>query len=268
MTRWLRAVGMLALVFSFAACSDDSDPAADDGDAQSVAEAPPAEAEPAGDPPDAPAVDDSEPAGGAVNPLMNPADPAMNEMAPASFRVRLTTTKGEVVLELHRAWAPNGVDRVYNLVRAGFYDGVRFFRVLDGFMAQFGINGDPAIQGRWRNAHIVDDPVVEGNAPGRLTFAKSNAPNSRSTQLFINYRNNSNLDAMGFAAIGEVVEGMDVVENLYSGYGEGGAAGSGATGPDQAAIQRRGNEYLAADFPELDYIEKAEIVDDKGEVVN
>jgi peptidyl-prolyl cis-trans isomerase A (cyclophilin A) len=184
----------------------------------------------------------------------------MNEMAPASFKVRLTTTKGEVMLELHRAWAPNGVDRVYNLVRAGFYDGVRFFRVLDGFMAQFGINGDPAIQGRWRNANIVDDPVVEGNARGRLTFAKSGAPNSRSTQLFINYGDNSNLDGMGFSAIGEVVEGMDVIDSLYSGYGEGGPSGSGATGPDQAGIQRRGNEYLAADFPDLDFIEKAEIV--------
>ncbi len=262
MTRWLRTVMMVGLVISLAACSAESEPAADEGGAPAAVEPPPAGAEPAGDTPpaDAPAGDASGTTGGTVNPLMNPADPTMNEMAPASFRVRLTTSKGEVLLELHRAWSPNGVDRVYNIVRDGFYDGVRFFRVIDGFMAQFGIHGDPAIQGRWRNANIVDDPVAESNVRGRLTFAKSGAPNSRSTQLFINYRDNSNLDGMGFSAIGEVVEGMDVIDSLYSGYGEGGPAGSGATGPDQAGIQRRGNEYLAADFPELDFIEKAEIV--------
>ena len=190
----------------------------------------------------------------AVNPLMNPSDPEMNHMAPATFRVRLDTSKGEVVLELHRAWAPLGVDRFYNLVRAGFYDGVRFFRVLDGFMAQFGINGDPRIQARWRAANIPDDPLVEGNSRGRLTFAKTTAPNSRSTQLFINYEDNSNLDPMGFSAIGEVVEGMEVVDELYSGYGEGAGA------PDQGLIRRRGNEYLISEFPDLDYIESAEII--------
>lgn len=257
MTRWIRGVTLLALV-ALAACGGDAEPAADAGDDRPEPAATPP-AEPADDSPaaDEPGGDEPGTTGGAVNPLMNPADPAMNEMAPATFRVRMTTSKGEVVLELHRAWSPAGVDRVYNLVKAGFYDGVRFFRVLDGFMAQFGINGDPEIQSRWRTANIVDDPVVEGNTRGRLTFAKSNAPNSRSTQLFINYADNSNLDPMGFAAIGEVVEGMDVVDQLYSGYGEGAPRGSG---PDQASLQRQGNEYLNSEFPDLDYIEKAEIV--------
>jgi peptidyl-prolyl cis-trans isomerase A (cyclophilin A) len=183
----------------------------------------------------------------------------MNEMAPATFRARFSTTKGEFVIEFHRTWAPLGVDRVYNLVRAGFYDGVRFFRVLDGFVAQFGIHGDPAIQAKWRGANIVDDPLVEGNTRGRVTFAMG-GPNTRSTQLFINFGNNSNLDSMGFPALGDVVEGLDIVDQLYSGYGEGTPRGNG---PDQALIQRRGNEYLAADFPQLDYIEKATIEEDE-----
>ncbi|MDE2942822.1 MAG: peptidylprolyl isomerase [Gemmatimonadota bacterium] len=176
--------------------------------------------------------------------------------APATFQARFETSKGTFVVEAHREWAPNGVDRFYNLVENGFFDDVRFFRVIAGFMAQFGINGDPAIQSGWRDANIQDDPVVMGNTRGRISFAQTSMPNSRSTQLFINFGDNSRLDGMGFAAIGEVIEGMDVVDALYSGYGEGAPGGSG---PSQGRIQEEGNVYLEAEFAELDYIERATI---------
>ena len=188
--------------------------------------------------------------------LMDPLSPDMNMNAPATYQARFETSKGAFVVEVHRAWSPNGADRVYNLVRNGFYDGARFFRVLDGFMAQFGIGGDPAIQTHWRTASIPDDPVIESNTRGRVTFAMG-GPNTRSTQLFINYGDNSRLDGDGFAPIGEVIEGMEVVDGLYSGYGEGAPRGQG---PSQREIQERGNEYLMADFPDLDYIERATIV--------
>lgn len=190
------------------------------------------------------------------DPLMNPSAPEMNMMAPAEFRVRLVTSKGDVVLEIHRDWAPNGVDRFFNLVRHGFFDGARFFRVLEGFMAQFGIHGDPRVQSRWRDARIPDDPVAESNTRGRVTFATA-GPGTRTSQLFINYGDNSLLDNQGFAPIGEVVEGMDVVDALYAGYGEGAPRG---TGPSQSRIQMEGNEYLTEEFPNLDYIERAEII--------
>ncbi len=190
--------------------------------------------------------------------LMDPTSSAMNEMAPESFRARFETTKGDFIVEAHRAWSPNGVDRFYNLVRHGFYDGTRFFRVLDGFVAQFGINGDPLIQARWQNQGILDDPVMEGNLRGRITFAKSGAPNSRTTQLFINYGDaNVRLDEMGFSAFGEVIEGMDVVDALYSEYGEGAPGGAG---PSQGRIVAEGNAYLDAEFPNLDYIDRATIL--------
>ena len=258
MTRWMRTFAFVGLAVAVAGCAGDADPAADAAaePETAVAETPPDETsetpaadEPAGDPTAA--------TGDDVNPLMNPTDPSMNEQAPATFRARFVTSEGPFVVEFHRAWAPLGVDRVYNLIEAGFYDGVRFFRVLDGFVAQFGIHGDPAIQARWRGANIVDDPVVEGNTRGRVTFAMG-GPNTRSTQLFINYVDNSQLDGMGFPALGEVVEGMDVVEQLYSGYGEG--PPRNPAGPNQSLIQQRGNEYLNAEFPELDYIESAEII--------
>lgn len=194
-----------------------------------------------------------------ASPLMNPASSEMNMMAPATFRARFTTSTGEFVIEAHRQWSPHGVDRFFNLVRNGFYDGARFFRVLEGFMAQWGINGDPSIQRHWRASNIADDPVVEGNTRGRVTFAKGGAPNSRSTQLFINYGDNTRLDNAGFSAIGEVVAGMDVVERLHAGYGEGPPDG---TGPDQGQIQAQGNRYLEASFPDLDFIERAEIIDE------
>lgn len=188
--------------------------------------------------------------------LGDPASAEMNERAPEAFQVRFETTKGTFVVEAHRSWSPNGVDRFYNLVRGGFFNEVRFFRVIAGFMAQFGINGDPTIQSAWRDANIVDDPVVRGNTRGRVSFAKTGMPDSRSTQLFINFGDNSRLDEMGFSAIGQVVEGMEVVDALHAGYGEGAPGGNG---PDQGRIQAEGNAYLEADFPDLDYIERAVI---------
>lgn len=245
---WLRAC-CVALALVLAGCAGET------GDAGGEAP-PPADAAEGEAPAEAPEVQGGEAVPPEANPLMNPSAPEMNMMAPADFRVRLVTSKGDVVLEIHRDWAPNGVDRFFNLVRNGFFDGARFFRVLEGFVAQFGINGDPAIQSHWRTARIPDDPVVESNTRGRLTYAMG-GPNTRSTQLFINYGDNSRLDSQLFAPIGEVVEGMDVVESLYSGYGEGPPGGAG---PDQSRIQMQGNEYLNEEFPRLDYIERAEII--------
>lgn len=186
--------------------------------------------------------------------LRTPAE--LKEQAPATFKARLDTSKGPVVITVHRDWAPVGADRFYNLVKNGFYDDARFFRVLDDFMAQFGINGNPAIQTNWKTATIQDDPVKQSNKRGFVTFAKSGAPNSRSTQIFINFKDNSNLDKMGFAPFGEVTTGMDVVDKLYSGYGEGAPSGKG---PEQGKIQAEGNVYLNKDFPKLDFIKKATI---------
>ena len=177
--------------------------------------------------------------------------------APETFQARFVTSRGSFVVEAHRDWAPNGVDRFYNLIENGFFDNVRFFRVIAGFMAQFGINGDPEIQGNWRAATIPDDPVIMGNTRGRVSFAQRSLPNSRSTQLFINFGDNSRLDASGFAAIGEVIAGMEVVDELYSGYGEGAPGGNG---PSQGRIQEEGNAYLTTEFAELDYIERATII--------
>jgi cyclophilin family peptidyl-prolyl cis-trans isomerase len=180
----------------------------------------------------------------------------LTEKAPDTYKVNFDTSKGPFVIEVHRSWAPVGADRFYNLVKNGFYDDTRFFRVLDGFMAQIGINGNPSVQSSWRTATIQDDPVKEGNKRGYVTFAKSGAPNSRSTQIFINYRDNTNLDRQGFAAFGQVTSGMDVVDKLYSGYGEGAPSGRG---PEQGRIQSEGNAYLVKDFPKLDYVKKATI---------
>ena len=185
--------------------------------------------------------------------LSNPA--ALNERAPATYKVKLETSKGPVVLEVTRAWAPNGADRFYNLVKNGYYDNVRFFRVISGFMVQFGINGEPAVQSRWRTAAIPDDPVTQSNKRGMITFATS-GPNSRTTQVFINFGDNANLDSRGFAPFGRVVSGMDIVDKFYAGYGEGAPSGRG---PDQGRLQQDGNAYLRRDFPSLDYVQKATI---------
>jgi peptidyl-prolyl cis-trans isomerase A (cyclophilin A) len=185
---------------------------------------------------------------------MNPA--AMNTTAPETYRAQFETSKGTFTVEVTRAWAPLGADRFYNLVKNGFFDGARFFRVLPGFVVQFGIPADPGVARTWRAARIADDPVTQSNAPGSVTFATA-GPNTRTTQVFINLGNNANLDGMGFAPFGKVTEGMDTVGQLHSGYGEGAPHGRG---PDQGRIQSEGNPYLERDFPKLDYINKATIL--------
>jgi peptidyl-prolyl cis-trans isomerase A (cyclophilin A) len=185
--------------------------------------------------------------------LANPA--ALTEKAPASYKARFDTSKGVVVVDVRREWSPNGADRFYNLVKNGFYDDTRFFRVVSGFMVQFGINGDPRIAGAWRMAGIKDDPVKQSNKRGYITFATA-GPNTRTTQVFINFADNAGLDGQGFSPFGQVTSGMNVVDALYSGYGEGAPRGRG---PDQGRIQQEGNEYLTRDFPRLDYVKKATI---------
>ncbi len=176
--------------------------------------------------------------------------------APENFSIKLVTTKGDVVLECNREWAPLGVDRLYNLVKIGFFQDIAIFRVLDGFMAQFGIHGDPRVAGAWRNAKLTDDPMTQSNKRGTMSFA-TGGPNTRTTQMFINYGDNNRLDGMGFTPVAKVVQGMDVVDSLFSGYGEGFPRGRG---PDQGRVQKEGNTYLKADFPKLDRIVRAEIL--------
>jgi len=194
-------------------------------------------------------------AAAAVPDFHHPADPGFAQQAPDSFRVRFQTTKGDFVVAVHRAWAPRGVDRFYNLVRSGFYDGVRFFRVMPGFMAQFGIHGDTAVTAAWREQRIPDDLVRRTNVRGMMTFATA-GPATRTTQIFINYRDNDRLDALGFAPFGQVVEGMDVVDKLYGGYGEAAPQGHG---PDQYRLNIEGEKYLARQFPKLDKIKRATV---------
>jgi len=191
---------------------------------------------------------------GASATLRNPA--ALTERAPATFKASFDTSKGTFVIETTRDWAPNGADRFYNLVKNGFYNDVRFFRVIGGFMAQFGIHGTPAIQAAWRGAQIKDDPVTQSNQRATVTFATA-GPNTRTTQLFISYRDNAGLDKQGFAPFGRVISGMDVVDKLYNGYGDGAPRGKG---PDQTRLQMEGNAYLAKEFGMLDYIKSATIV--------
>jgi len=190
----------------------------------------------------------------------NPAllDPGLaTEKAPDLFRVKMETTAGEFIIEVHREWAPLGADRFYNLVKIGYYSNVAFFRVLKGFMAQAGFHGDPDVSKVWLNARIKDDPVKQKNYPGTVTFA-TGGPNTRTAQFFVNYGDNSYLDDSGFAPFGKVVEGFESVKELYSGYGEGEPNGKG---PSQAKAYSRGNAYFKAEFPELDYITKATVID-------
>ena len=186
--------------------------------------------------------------------LSNPA--SLNEKAPATYKVKFDTSKGSFVVEVHRDWAPNGADRFYNLVKNGFYNDARFFRVISGFMVQFGINGNPQISKVWRDANIKDDPVKASNKRGMITFATA-GPDTRTTQVFVNFGNNAGLDDQGFAPFGQVVSGMEVVDALYAEYGEGAPQGAG---PDQGLVQSQGNAYLKKDFPKLDYIKTATIV--------
>jgi peptidyl-prolyl cis-trans isomerase A (cyclophilin A) len=192
-----------------------------------------------------------------ANPLMDPTGDAVNQAAPDLFQAKFETSKGDIIIEVQRDWSPRGAQRFYNLVNNGFYDGCRFFRVISGFMAQIGINGDPAVMAKWRTANIMDDKVTQSNTRGFVSFAKTGAPNSRSTQIFINYKDNSMLDPQGFSPFGRVIEGMEIVDNLYAGYGEGGPRGQG---PSQQRIQSEGNAYLEEEFPNLDYVKKATIL--------
>ena len=174
--------------------------------------------------------------------------------APDVFRVRLETTKGPIVIEVHREWAPLGADRFYNLVRVGFYDDVTFFRAIPDFMVQFGLTGDPKVNKAWKPAKISDDEVTQSNTRGRISFAMA-GPNTRTTQVFINYGDNSRLDGMGFAPFGEIIEGLEVLDALHTGYGEGAPRGQG---PSQKDITLKGDAYLA-DFPQLDRLQRARI---------
>jgi peptidyl-prolyl cis-trans isomerase A (cyclophilin A) len=185
--------------------------------------------------------------------LLNPA--ALTEQAPATYKARFDTSKGVFVVEVRRDNAPRGADRFYNLVKNGFFDDARFFRVISDFMVQFGINGDPAVSAQWRTATIQDDPVKQSNKRGFITFATS-GPNSRTSQVFINFGDNARLDQMGFAPFGQVATGMNVVDQLYAGYGEGAPNGRG---PNQGRVQSEGNAYLTKDFANMDYIKKATI---------
>ena len=184
-------------------------------------------------------------------------DPSQaTETAPASYAVKFETTKGDLIIDVTREWAPNGADRFYNLVKIGYYDDVALFRVIAGFMAQVGIHGDPAVNKVWRTARIEDEPVKASNTPGMVTFAMG-GPNSRTTQIFLNLGNNVNLDGMKFAPFGKL-RSMDVLKTIHSGYGEGAPRGRG---PHQGKLQSEGNPYLKASFPELDYITKASILE-------
>ena len=190
--------------------------------------------------------------------LVDPNPRELARAAPDSFRVAFTTSRGRFVVMAHRSWAPNGVDRFFFLANHHYYDGTRFFRVLKGYVAQFGLSGDPRVAATWKPRVIPDDPVRESNRRGRVSFASA-GPRSRTTQLFVNLVDNTRLDTLarlGFPPIGEVIEGMDVVDGLYSGYGEGVPRGNG---PSQDRIAREGNAYLARSFPKLDSVVTARV---------
>jgi peptidyl-prolyl cis-trans isomerase A (cyclophilin A) len=181
---------------------------------------------------------------------------AFKDQAPATYRAKFTTSKGDFVIEVQRDWAPQGADRFFNLVKNGFFSDVRFFRVIKGFMVQWGIHGQGEVNSAWRNANIKDDPVKQSNKRGFVSFATA-GPNTRTTQVFVNYADNGQLDGMGFAPFGKILTGMEVIDSLYGGYGEGAPQGRG---PSQGRMQSEGNTYLARDFPNLDYIIEAVIM--------
>lgn len=180
--------------------------------------------------------------------LLNPA--SLHAKAPELYKAQFTTTRGDFVVEVHRDWAPLGADRFYNLVKNGYFTNAAFFRVVPGFIVQFGLNANPAVNKVWMNANIKDDPVMGSNKRGTLVFATA-GPNTRTTQLFINFGDNAGLDRQGFAPFGTVTEGMDVVDKIYPGYGE---------RPDQQRITEEGKAYLDKNFPMLDSIKAAKIL--------
>jgi cyclophilin family peptidyl-prolyl cis-trans isomerase len=180
--------------------------------------------------------------------------------APEAFRVRFETSQGAFVVEAHREWAPQGVDHFHALVAAGFFDGSRFFRVVQGFIAQFGVAGDPRVMAAWKEKTIPDDPVRQSNTRGTIAYAMT-GPNTRSTQLYINLADNARLDAQGFAPIGRVASGLEVVDRLYAGYGEG--SGGGMRGGKQGKMLEGGNAWLDANFPKLDRLLRARILKER-----
>jgi cyclophilin family peptidyl-prolyl cis-trans isomerase len=203
------------------------------------------------------AVPNSKPAAAAL--LLDPNAPEMNRRAPELFDVRLETSKGAIMIEVHRDWSPHGVDRFYNLVCAGYFDDARFFRVIKGRWAQFGINGDPKISNVWRSQTIPDDPRRTSNLRGTIAYAFA-VPDGRTTQVFINLRDNSSThDAWSFVPFGKIVEGMSVADALDTEYGE--AAGGGIRAGKQEPLFQTGNEYLKSNFPHLDYIRLATIAE-------
>jgi peptidyl-prolyl cis-trans isomerase A (cyclophilin A) len=181
---------------------------------------------------------------------------AGDERAPDSYKVHFDTSKGELVIVVTRTWAPIGADRFYTLVKNGFFDGARFFRVVPGFVVQFGIAREPAINAKWRNANLKDDPVTQSNRRGTIAFAAESTPNTRTTQVFINLADNARLDGKGFAPFAAVSQGMEIVDQFFSGYGEGAPIGGG---PSQTRAEAEGNAYFEREFPKLDYIKKATI---------
>jgi len=255
-----RLMTALILVASLSACGEDPEPPKRTrapevtppmvGEKKSPAPIPPT-------PPPEPKKPDLPPPAPINKVLLDPSLPEWVGAAPPEFKVKFTTSKGDFVMLVTREWSPRGADRFYGLVKNGFYDDVVFFRVVGGFMAQFGIHPRPEVSAVWREAKIQDDPVVQSNKRGMVCYAKG-GNNSRTTQVFINYADkNERLDGMGFSPFGKIIEGMEVVDQLYSGYGDG---PPGGRGPNQGRIQAEGNEYLKSEFKELDYIKTARIV--------
>ncbi len=245
------------LVLALAGCSEEQPPPKPKQAPEPViAKAPEKKPEPPAAPKEEPKPPPPPPASAAPKVLLDPSLPEWSQAAPAEFKVKFATSKGDFTVVVQREWAPRGADRFHNLVKNGFFDDTVFFRVISGFMAQFGIHGSPEVSAAWKSATIQDDPATQSNVRGMLSFAMR-GPNTRTTQIFINYRDNSRLDSGGFAPFGKVVEGMEVVDALYNGYGEGAPSGRG---PVQPRIQAEGNAYLKADFKELDYVKTARIV--------
>ena len=240
------ALAILLAAFSFAplaGCSEDPPPPPPRKKAEPKMEAPKEK------PPEKPA-DVSPPK--KTNPDLDTSNPIFKKQAPAEYRVRFTTTKGEFDVKVTRDWSPSGADRFYALVQCGFYDDTRFFRVVPKFMVQWGMNGDPAVTAKFAEFKIPDDPVKQSNVRGTICYAKPNTPNSRSTQVFINFKDNSPLDADGFSAFGTVTKGMEVVDSINAESRE---------LPNQNKIRQSGNAYLDAEFPNLDRIKTARILE-------